>query len=116
MAEVHSRGTSVLAAGAPQQLTSQKLEENTLLQVDAKNLNTTLTRIFRLIAQIVNPLVEWAGDVSPWLGLMLQRIRVINDPNFTNLVVDAPTPGGGAYVSVNKQGDNEAAIDGRRNF
>jgi hypothetical protein len=51
------------------QTTAQKLEENPLLPTDTQhNLVYTLTRIFRLLAQIVNPLVAWVADTTTWIA------------------------------------------------
>jgi hypothetical protein len=90
------------------QTTSQKLEENPLLPVDTQaNLVYTLTRIFRAIASIVNPLVAW---VANWT-----RIDVVNGTNFTRLDLNAPAPTGTAELSLNKTGTGTASgIVGRK--
>lgn len=77
------------------QTTSQKLEENPLLPIDTQtNLVYTLTRIFRVLAQIVNPLVAW---VATFAG-----ISVTHDSSSgaTQLLIEPVAPKTNASASL----------------
>jgi hypothetical protein len=94
----HSRGTSSKAAAVPSMLNAQMLEENPVLPLDnQKNLVYTLTRIFRVLAQIVNPLVAWADKwkyVTP--------IATTQEPWGIGIDIkaDAPTTGNSTAIRM----------------
>lgn len=86
-----------MATTAPTQGAAQKLEENPALPTDTPpSLAQTLSRIFRVIAQVVNPIVAW---VANWAN-----VSVTNASTYTNFTVNAPAPTGSAYINANKKG------------
>lgn len=92
------------------QLTSQKLEENPVLPLDTQaNLVYVLVRIFRVIAQIVNPLVAWAAS---WAGIVpsgstwgnvltIKANQPTTGPNAA-LVLQAAAPTGGCVIAADR--------------
>ena len=91
----------------PDQLTGQKLEENPLLPTDnQKDLTYTLTRIFRVLAQIVNPLVAWAAKwkgITPggaaWGNVLIIKAIPPDTGKGAALILQAAAPDGAAIVA-----------------
>lgn len=77
--------------------TPQKLEENPLLPLDNQNLVYTLTRIFRQLAQIVNPLVAWVAVTKTWITSTTTWIASTTTwvADFAGFIVTHPNPTAG---------------------
>ena len=100
-------------ATTPNKLTSQKLEENPLLPLDNQtNLAYVLTRIFRLLAQIVNPLVEWAAKwngITPsnnsWGNILIIKATPPTTGKGAALILQASEPDGTCVVAGDRPAD-----------
>lgn len=84
-------------------LNTHKLEENPLLPLDTQaNLVYVLTRIFRLLAQIVNPLVEWANNIANSINVSGGIVSITNW-----LRVGTTAPG---LIEINKPAANTESV------
>lgn len=97
----------------PDQLTGQKLEENPLLPTDnQKDLTYTLTRIFRVLATIVNPLVAWVAKwngITPsnnsWGNILIIKATPPATGKGAALILQASAPDGTCVVAGDRPAD-----------
>lgn len=87
------------------------LEQNPALPADTPpQLAQTLSRLFRLIAQVVNPIVAW---VASWAGVTVMHPAPTQGD--TDLVISPISTPGSAVLVLNKSTGNMAsAIQGQR--
>jgi len=89
-----------------------KLETNPVLPLDVANLNTTLARIFRTLASIVNPIVDWTAS---FVGVTVTQPNLPTDGSTYLTVKPVPYTGmavlaldsalgtsGGDYINASK--------------
>jgi hypothetical protein len=102
-----------MATTAPTQGTAKKLEENPALPTDhQKDLVYVLARLFRTIAQVVNPIVAW---VANWQWVTVQNVPP-NPQAYTEFTVSGADPTGTANIALNKKGNSTANnLVGRNN-
>ena len=87
-----------MATTAPTQGTAQKLEENPALPTDnQKDLTYVLSRLFRLIAKVVNPMLAKLANVTIDSGSGQIAIAPPPGGNATGLILDYTT---GGYAQI----------------